>query len=67
VQAQVVMSQASYMSSNDPRIHFGLGTAAKADVEVLWPAGAVEKYPAQTANRLITIVEGRGIVPGRPF
>ena len=67
VQAQVVMSQASYMSSNDPRLHFGLGSAAKADIEILWPTGVVEKYPAQAANRLITIVEGRGIVPGRPF
>ena len=67
VQAQVVMSQVSYMSSNDPRLHFGLGSAAKADIEILWPTGVVEKYPAQAANRLITIVEGRGIVPGRPF
>jgi hypothetical protein len=66
-QAQAVLSQASYMSSNDPRLHFGLGAAATADIEVHWPSGAVEKFPAQAANRLVTILEGKGVVPGRPF
>jgi hypothetical protein len=67
VQAQAVLSQASYVSSNDPRLHFGLGGETSADIEVRWPSGAVEKYPAQAANRLVTIREGHGIVPGRPF
>jgi hypothetical protein len=66
-QAQGVMSQASYMSANDPRLHFGLGSETKADIEVIWPTGVVEKYPSQPADRLITIQEGHGIVPGRPF
>jgi hypothetical protein len=67
VQAQAVLSQSSYVSSNDSRLHFGLGTVKTADIEVHWPSGAVEKYPGQPANRLITILEGRGIVAGRPF
>ena len=67
VQAQAVLSQASYVSSNDPRLHFGLGLATSVDIEVVWPSGLVEKYPALPANRLITILEGHGIVPGRPF
>lgn len=67
VQAQAVLSQSSYMSANDPRLHFGLGKATTADIEVYWPAGGVEKFPAQAADRLITIREGKGIVPGRPF
>jgi hypothetical protein len=67
VQAQAVLSQASYMSFNDPRLHFGLGAATSADIEIFWPSGAVEKFPALAADRLITIVEGHGIVPGRPF
>ena len=66
-QAQAVMSQASYMSSNDPRLHFGLGTETTADIEVVWPVGTVEKFAAQSANQLVTILEGHGIVPGRPF
>jgi len=67
VQAQGVLSQASYVSANDPRLHFGLGAATRADIEVHWPNGSVEKYPAQAANRLVTVLEGHGIVPGRPF
>jgi hypothetical protein len=67
VQAQALTSQASYVSSNDPRLHFGLGAENHADIEVIWPSGAVDKYPAQPSNRLITILEGQGIVPGRPF
>lgn len=66
-QAQAVMSQASYMSSNDPRLHFGLGTETTADIEVVWPVGTVEKFAGQSANQLVTILEGHGIVPGRPF
>jgi hypothetical protein len=66
-QAQAVMSQASYMSANDPRLHFGLGTATTADIEVIWPTGVVEKYAGQPTNKLVTILEGHGIVPGRPF
>ena len=67
VQAQAVLSQASYMSSNDPRLHFGLGAATRVDLEVRWPSGTVEKYPDLAAGQLVTILEGKGIVPGRPF
>ena len=66
-QTQVVMSQASYMSSNDPRLHFGLGEATTVDLEIRWPSGDIDKFSSLPADRLITIIEGRGIVPGRPF
>jgi hypothetical protein len=66
-QAQEVMSQCSYLSSNDPRLHFGLGANATADIEVRWPDGKTERFPKQAANRLVTIREGQGIVKGRPF
>ncbi|HEV7220295.1 MAG TPA: CRTAC1 family protein [Terriglobales bacterium] len=67
VQAQCVASQSSYISANDPRLHFGLGTASTADVEVHWPTGKSETYPTLTAGQLVTIREGEGIVKGRPF
>jgi len=67
VQAQEVLSQSSYLSANDPRLHFGLGAAATADIEIRWPLGLVEKYPALAAGQLVTIREGVGIVEGRPF
>jgi hypothetical protein len=67
VQAQQVMSQTSYLSANDPRLHFGLGAESTAGVEVHWPSGAVENYKAQRANQLVTVREGTGIVKGRSF
>ena len=67
VQSQAVLSQSSYVSANDPRLHFGLGSQTFADIEVRWPSGIIEKYPRLAANRLVTILEGHGIVPDRPF
>jgi hypothetical protein len=57
-QVQEVMSQSSYVSSNDPRLHFGLGVAAAADLEVRWPAGMIQSYKNVPADRLITLTEG---------
>src|SRR5271154_2640762 len=67
VQAQTVMSQTSYLSANDPRLHFGLGNEKTAEIEVRWPLGGVEVIRSVAANRLITIREGAGQVQGRPF
>jgi hypothetical protein len=66
-QAQALLSQSSYLSANDPRLHFGLGQASAVEIEIRWPSGLVEKIQAPGVNRLITIREGKGIVPGRPF
>jgi len=63
VQAQEVLSQSSYYSCNDSRLHFGLGQAVAADLEVRWPSGTVEKYPGVKCDQLITIREEHGIVP----
>jgi hypothetical protein len=49
-QAQKLMSQSSYCSANDPRLHFGLGTAATADVEVRRPCGLIESLKSVPAN-----------------
>jgi hypothetical protein len=58
VQAQAVMSQSSYLSCSDPRLHFGLGAATSADVEVHWPSGLVESHTGLAANQLVTVREG---------
>jgi hypothetical protein len=58
VQVQELMSQSSYVSSNDPRLHFGPGAAEKAELEIRWPMGSVEVHKDVPANRLITLVEG---------
>jgi hypothetical protein len=67
VQAQMVTSQCSYISVNDPRLHFGLGQAATADFDIFWPSGAKETYKGLAAGTLHTIREGTGVVKGRPF
>lgn len=66
-QAQDLLSQSSYLSCNDPRLHFGLGSADSADVQVIWPNGREEKLGTVMANRLITIKEGSGIIKSTPF
>jgi hypothetical protein len=67
VQVQEQCSQSSFLSSNDPRLHFGLGAATTADVEVHWPSGLVESLKSVPSNQLITLREGSGQVKGRPF
>jgi len=63
-QAQAVLSQSSFYSSNDPRLHFGLGAEKTADVEVHWPSGLAEKFKAVTVDQLLIIKETVGIIPG---
>ena len=51
-----VKAGSSYLSQNDLRAHFGLGTATRIDrLEVVWPGGAVESIPGVTANQIVTI------------
>ena len=64
-QTQSVLSQSSFYSCNDPRLHFGLGSASVVDVEVHWPNGLRETLKRVAANQLITVREGAGVVPGR--
>jgi hypothetical protein len=65
--AQEVTAQSSFYSANDRRLHFGLGTAATADLTVRWPNGTSEKIGAVPANHLIVIREGAGIVRREKF
>jgi hypothetical protein len=62
-QAQAMLSQSSFFSCNDPRLHFGLGTVASVDLEIFWPNGLHEIYKGMKANHLFTIREGVGVVP----
>ncbi len=66
-QAQAVAAQSSYLSVNDRRLHFGLGAAQWADVEIRWPSGLRESVKAVPADRLVTLREGEGVVKAEPF
>jgi hypothetical protein len=59
-----VMSGGSYESSNDMRLHFGLGAATSVTkVEVRWPDGAREEVTLPSVDRIFAVEEGKGIVP----
>jgi enediyne biosynthesis protein E4 len=62
VQAQARVSQSSYYSSNDPRLHFGLGDFKAVDIEIFWPNGLHERYNGILGNRVVVVREGVGIV-----
>ena len=47
---------------SDLRLHFGLGKADVADLDVRWPNGQRERIARVPANRLVFIREGSGIV-----
>ena len=53
----------SYLSSNDPKVHFGLGKGARPDaVEVTWPSGSPrrERFPVTGVNRVMVVRQGTG-------
>jgi hypothetical protein len=61
-QAQEVLAQSSYLSVNDRRLHFGLGTEQRVDLDVRWPSGIRQTFSRAPLNGLVTIDEVRGIV-----
>ncbi len=57
-QVRVFQRSQSYLSVNDPRLHFGLGKAEKADrLEVRWPSGTVQVLTDVPAGRYLTVEE----------
>lgn len=61
VQCQEVLSQSSFYSANDLRLHFGLGAVDTVDVSVRWPNGVLESFARVKANQILTLKEGLGI------
>jgi hypothetical protein len=66
-QAQAVLAQSSYLSVHDRRLHFGLGSAATASLEIRWPNGAVEKIAEVAAGQLVVVREGAGVIRTQRF
>ena len=60
-QRQEVRGGGSYLSQNDLRVHFGLGTARAVDrVDVRWPNGLEETWAQLAIDRSHTLKEGTG-------
>ena len=57
-QARAVLSQSSYYSHDDLRLHFGVGTATRVDaIEVRWPNGHVQHVKDVETRKVVTIDE----------
>ena len=51
----------SYLCSNDPRAHFGLGTATRVEsISVVWPDGSEEQFAGVAVDQIITLGKGSG-------
>ena len=46
-----------YASSSDIPLHFGLGAAASAKIEIRWPSGTVQTLTDVKADQAITVTE----------
>ena len=58
-QVAVRFGGGSYLSASDPRLHFGLGAARRADrVEVRWPSGRRDTYEGLAADAGYRLREG---------
>jgi hypothetical protein len=66
-QAQEVLAQSSYLSVSDRRLHFGLGTAAAAGMDIRWPNGNSESISNIAADQLVVVRERAGIVAAHKF
>lgn len=67
-QTAAVVSQSSFLSHNDSRLHFGLGELDRADrFTVRWPNGNVEQFPGAPAGSLALLIEGSGKVQSLPL
>jgi hypothetical protein len=59
--SRLIQPGSSYLCSNDPRAHFGLGAVAQMDsIRVTWPDGAVERFPGGAVDRRLTLRQGEG-------
>jgi hypothetical protein len=65
-QVAEVRSGGSYISSNDVRVHFGLGDRSKVDrLQIRWPNGRIETATDLTSNQFYVAREGSGLRAGK--
>src|SRR5206468_5170812 len=61
VQLREVTRGGSYLSAQDVRLHFGLGSSSIADhVTIRWPSGQVDEIGPLKGGKRYLIVEGEG-------
>ena len=58
----------SYLSQNDLRLQFGLGSGEKIDsLEIRWSSGETEKISGAVSGKILTITKGRGITSSEDY
>jgi hypothetical protein len=58
---RTISSSWSYLSSSEPRAHFGLGQVEKVDsILVTWPDGKRERFPGGPVDRNVELIRGKG-------
>ena len=58
IQSREVRSQSGYLSSGDPRLHFGLGDAEQIDrLDIWWPSGRTQTLRNLPPNQILVIEE----------
>jgi hypothetical protein len=61
-----VAAEGSYLSANDPRVHFGLGTKSEIQaapleaIQVIWPNGSKERWRVTQPDQALVLRQGTG-------
>jgi enediyne biosynthesis protein E4 len=56
-QTRYATTAGSYLSANDKRLHFGLGSAITANVEIVWPSGIRQRLADMPVDQSVEIRE----------
>jgi hypothetical protein len=56
-QKRFATTAGSYISASDKRLHFGLGVAKVAKVEIRWPSGIHQILEGVKANQFLAVRE----------
>ena len=57
-QTRTIQAGSSYLSSEDPRVHFGFGKATVRSLTVRYPDGAVKRVATVATNEIVTVKRG---------
>ena len=66
-QTDEVRSGDHYMSQSDFRVHFGLASETRADIQVRWPDGETRAFEKIAAKQWVVIQQGKGVVETHEF
>jgi hypothetical protein len=64
----VVKTGSSYCSQSELPLTFGLGASTRVkSIEITWPNGKVERLPGTSADQVLTVQEGKGLIRTEPI